>query len=99
MVESIKEVGEWPRVMMHLGFVICAATHYTQANATVRVRNPAGHVVRRKALGTLEAGTHSWKWGGRNGSGHLVKPGRFTITFSARAHGITDAGRPRAVHA
>ena len=71
----------------------------TQANAKVRVRNQAGHVVRHKALGTLPAGTHAWKWGGKNDSGHLVKPGRFTITFSARAHGITDAGHPRAVRA
>ncbi len=71
----------------------------TQANATVRVRNHDGRIVRHKALGPLAAGTHAWKWGGKNDSGHLVKPGRFTITFSARAHGITDAGHPRAVHA
>jgi flagellar hook assembly protein FlgD len=69
----------------------------TQANATVRVRNHVGRVVRRKALGTLTAGTHSWKWAGRNDSGHLVRPGRFTITFSARANGITAAGHSRAV--
>jgi flagellar hook assembly protein FlgD len=68
-----------------------------QANATVRVRNRVGRVVRHRALGTLVAGTHAWKWGGKNDSGHLVKPGRFTITFSARANGITDAGHPRAV--
>jgi len=69
----------------------------TQAKATVRVRNKAGHVVRRKALGSLAAGTHTWKWSGKNDNGHLVKPGRYTITFSALAHRITDVGRPRAV--
>ncbi len=71
----------------------------TQANAAVRVRNHAGHIVRRKALGTLAAGTHAWKWGGKNDSGHLVDPGRYTITFSARANGIKDAGPSRAVRA
>jgi flagellar hook assembly protein FlgD len=71
----------------------------TQAHAVVRVRNHVGRVVRRQPLGTLQAGTHAWKWGGKNDSGHLVKPGRFTITFSARANGITDAGPSRAVRA
>lgn len=71
----------------------------TQANATVRVRNHLGRVVRRKSLGSLAAGVHTWKWRGRNNSGRLVKPGRFTITFSARANGILDNGNPVAVRA
>jgi flagellar hook assembly protein FlgD len=71
----------------------------TQANAKVRVRNRAGHIVRHQAFGTLALGTHTWKWGGKNDNGRLVKPGRYTITFSARAHGITNAGNPIAVRA
>jgi hypothetical protein len=67
------------------------------ANTFVKVRNHLGRIVRHRALGSLGAGDHKWKWTGKNDNGRLVRPGRFTITFSARAGGYKDAGRPRAV--
>lgn len=64
-----------------------------RARDTIRVTNRRGRVIRRVRLGALSGERlHRWNWDGRDGRGHLVRPGRYGIHVTAM-HGVArDAG-------
>jgi len=60
---------------------------------TIRVTNRRGRVIRRVVLGKLFGErVHGWKWNGRDGHGHLVRPGIYGIHVTAVRGVAKDAG-------
>jgi flagellar hook assembly protein FlgD len=69
-----------------------------RARDTIRVTNRHGRVIRRIALGTLSGErVHGWKWDGRDGRGHLARPGMYGIHVTAVRGVAADAGPLRSV--
>jgi len=56
---------------------------------TVTIRDSNGNPVRRLLLGSLQAGTHTFQWDGRNESGDWSDPGIYTFEISI----VTGDGR------
>lgn len=59
-------------------------TNKTSYNRIV-VKGRSGRTILHVSLGKQAAGTHSWRWNGRNGSGKKVDPGHYRIKVRARA--------------
>lgn len=56
-----------------------------KSEVTVKVRrtNGARTVVFRKAIGKVTAGTHTWRWNGKNDNGRVVRDGQYRVVLVA----------------
>jgi len=54
------------------------------SNVSVAIYDDSGKTVRTGSIGYLSAGTHSYHWDGKDGSGENVPDGSYTIQLSAK---------------
>lgn len=66
------------------------ATEQTTQNATIRIENEAGQVVRTIDMGTLPAGQHRYSWDGMDDNGNILPAGDYKISANGRVGGGSE---------
>lgn len=66
------------------------ATEQTTQNATIRIENESGQVVRTIDLGTLPAGQHRYSWDGMDDNGNILPAGDYKISANGRVGGGSE---------
>ena len=66
------------------------ATEQTTQNATIRIENETGQVVRTIDMGTLPAGQHRYSWDGMDDNGNVLPAGDYKISANGRVGGGSE---------
>lgn len=60
-------------------------------DVTVTITDPAGQVLHRASLGSLQAGVQSFVWDGKTDAGATAQPGNYTFSVNAVSGGKTTS--------